>query len=458
VSTSWADDPFFDQGTPESIDGGTTSAGLLWHAVSPRWGHSMHTMCSYQGMFPAKLANYFIQSYSAPGDLVLDPFSGRGTTVLQARASGRQGVASDLSPLAYVLSAAKANPPSWKDLTKTIDRLERDYAKRTTPDPDVSPDIEMLFHPDTLRQLWFLRRWLLRTNYVTWDPCKLMIGGSLAGILHGSFRTNGTSAYLSISMPNTFSMAPTYVRKYVAENGLVAPDQNVFARLREKVARLYLDSTSGLSGTVHLDDAVRSVGRNDLRGKVQLAVTSPPYLKVMNYGTSNWIRLWWLGLDDVSRQRGAGRLALDAELDHQHQYGPYKEFILKVLRGIRDALAPTGIVAFVVGDVATPDRPSLALARQLWDDIGDQTGLHFVDLIEDDLPSHNKVSRIWGDTRGQATDRDCVLVLSRQPNVKNPPQFEVDWSEPCKDAGPDEAHEILRASRPPTQRALRLAR
>lgn len=447
MTASWTDDPFFDQVIPESLDGGTTSAGPLWHAVSPRWGHSMHTMCSYQGMFPAKLANYFVQSYSAPGDVVLDPFSGRGTTVLQARASGRKGVGGDLSPLAYVLSAAKANPPSWAELMQAISRLERDYSRRGSADPDVSDDVEMLFHPTTLRQLWYLRRWLLQASYTTWDPCKLMIAGSIAGILHGATRRDGTSAYLSISMPNTFSMAPAYVRKYVAENDLVAPDQDVFARLREKVARLYLDSEVGDPGTVHLDDAVNTVSRKDLRGQVQLVVTSPPYLKVMNYGTSNWIRLWWLGLDDVSRQRGAGRVALDAELDHQHQYGPYKDFILRVLRGIRSVLSPTGVVAFVVGDVATPDRPSFALAHQIWDDIGPDTGLHLVDLIEDDLPSHNKVSRIWGETRGQATDRDCVLVLSRQSGTASALPAIVDWSEPYKDAGPDEAHDIVRASK-----------
>ena len=45
-----------------------------------------------------------------------------------------------------------------------------------------------------------------------------MIGGSLAGIMHGSFRRDGTSQYLSISMPNTFSMSPSYVKKYIEEN------------------------------------------------------------------------------------------------------------------------------------------------------------------------------------------------------------------------------------------------
>src|SRR4051812_10339973 len=118
----WADS-FFDVPEPDSIDGGTTNAGHLWHTAGARWGHSMHTMCSYHGMFPARLAHYFIQRYSEPGDLVVDPFSGRGTVPLQARVEGRRTISNDLSPLAYVLSSAKANPPTWLTVTKALSEL-----------------------------------------------------------------------------------------------------------------------------------------------------------------------------------------------------------------------------------------------------------------------------------------------------------------------------------------------
>src|SRR5690242_962064 len=115
---NWLDEAFFEVPEPEPLDGGKTSEGTLWHSASVRWGHSMHTMCSYHGMFPAKLAHYFIQRYSQPGDVVLDPFSGRGTVPLQARVEGRRTISNDLNPLAYVLSLAKSNPPSWAAINK----------------------------------------------------------------------------------------------------------------------------------------------------------------------------------------------------------------------------------------------------------------------------------------------------------------------------------------------------
>ncbi|HZU72485.1 MAG TPA: DNA methyltransferase [Acidimicrobiales bacterium] len=448
----WLEAAFFDEPEDDSLDGGTTDHGPLWHAISPRWGHSMHTMCSYHGMFPPKLAHYFIERYSQPDEVVLDPFSGRGTTTLQARVEGRNTISNDLNPLAYVLTRAKAAPPTWTSVMGTIDQLERRYRARAQRDVDVPADIEMLFHKNTLRQLVFLRSYLFRRPMSTWSREEFMIAGAVAGILHGAHRSDGSSQYLSISMPNTFSMSPAYVRNFIRENRLIKLDQDVFECLRDKLARLYLDETRGSAGQVSKRDAtgLLSNPKAMAAGSVDLIVTSPPYLQVVNYGTQNWIRLWWLGLDEVSRNAGEGRRKLDAKLDHQHNYDAYADFMLRTMKGARRVLKKTGVAVLVIGDVTVPGKPSVALALQVWEDIGDRTGLKQLAVIEDSLPVQNKVSRIWGDTKGKATDRDCALVLARKdgnPITDNP---DVDWEEPYKDGGPDAAHDRLRQARRPS--------
>ena len=163
-SHDWSEDAFFNMPDRDSLDGGNTSAGALWHGISPRWGHSMHTMCSYHGMFPAKVAHYFIQRYSRPGDLVLDPFSGRGTVPLQARVEGRRTVSNDLNPLAYVLSRAKAHPPNWSAVDTFLRQIEISYHRLSHVEPDVPEDIRMLYHPSTLRQICYLREYLFAKN------------------------------------------------------------------------------------------------------------------------------------------------------------------------------------------------------------------------------------------------------------------------------------------------------
>jgi len=445
TAIDWSEDAFFDVPERGSIDGGTTSAGPLWHSASPRWGHSMHTMCSYHGMFPAKLAHYFIQGYSVPGDVVLDPFSGRGTVALQARVEGRRVIANDLNPLAYVLSRAKAAPPKWSAVMDAVARLEKQYRRATASDPDVSDDIRMLYHPNTLRQLIFIRSYLLKRDLVEWAPEQLMIGGALAGIMHGAHRRDGSSQYLSISMPNTFSMSPSYVAKFIKENGLVAPDQDVFERIRDKLARLYLDELPGVDGETHAADAAELLTKGLIKARsVDLAVTSPPYLQVVNYATANWIRLWLLGVDEVGREAGSGRKSMNAALDHNHTYTTYRQFLLRILCGLERVLKKNGVAAVVIGDVANPGKEAVPLARKIWDDVGGETRLKLLELIEDDLPVDKKVSRIWGDTKGQATDRDCVLVLTPNGSSAASGVADVDWEEPYKDGGPDAAHDRLK--------------
>ncbi len=395
-------------------------------------------------MFPARLAHYFIQRYSKPADLVVDPFSGRGTVPLQARVEGRRTISNDLSPLAYVLSSAKASPPSWHAVTDALADLREGYIARQD-DPDVSPDIRMLYHPRTLKQLCYIRDYLLSESRLVWSKEKRMIAGALAGIMHGAHRRDGSSQFLSVSMPNTFSMSPRYVEKFIREKGLVPPDQDVFERIQDKLARLYLDAIDGPAGTTHAENATALLARGGVEpGSVDLLVTSPPYLGVVNYGTANWIRLWLLGVDEVGREHGAGRKQLDGLLDHGHNYEAYKLFMKRLFDGVEKTLKPNGVAAIIIGDVVEPGKDRVPLAEQIWEELGDATGLKLEQLIEDHLSVDKKVSRIWGDTKGQATDKDCVLVLAREGAEVPHQDAKIEWDEPYKDGGPDAAHARLR--------------
>jgi len=166
----------------------------------------------------------------------------------------------------------------------------------------------------------------------------------------------------------------------------------------------------------------------------------------VNYGTSNWIRLWWLGLDEVSRHAGAGRAELDSELDHGHTYTTYSDFLLRTLRGIRRVLKPNGVAVLVIGDVHS-NGSTVDLAEKIWADIGETSGLQLFSLIADDMAAKNMVSRIWGETKGNATDRDCVLVLTRTNGEPSISPEQIDWDETYKDGGPDAVHSQVAGKR-----------
>jgi len=128
---------------------------LPWHLAPRRWGHSLHSLCSYMAMFPPAIPHFFIRWLTEPGDVVYDPFSGRGTTALEACLLKRVGLGSDANPMAWTLTAAKSNPPSRDRLELRLDDLRR--RMRAGSISHVPDKIQMLFHPSTLSQLVFLQ-------------------------------------------------------------------------------------------------------------------------------------------------------------------------------------------------------------------------------------------------------------------------------------------------------------
>ena len=75
-----------------------------------------HTFYRYPARFPPSLAATAIRLFSQEGDVVLDPFVGGGTTVVEAYALRRAGVGCDISPLATFIGEAKTTLLSPEEL------------------------------------------------------------------------------------------------------------------------------------------------------------------------------------------------------------------------------------------------------------------------------------------------------------------------------------------------------
>jgi site-specific DNA-methyltransferase (adenine-specific) len=410
-----------------------------WKDQQRLWGHSFHPMCSYLASFPAGLAHAFIARYTRPGDVVMDPFSGRGTTPLQACAEGRIGVGNDLNPFAYILTAAKVDPPTradvktrmtairvawaataseWNEIAATV-AADPHSASIPVPGPGSRPiggscvaradaplpaEVALAFHPKTLAQVLFLRAGLDPD-----DRTDRFILATLTGILHGK-----SGSYLSAVMPNTFSMAPRYVREFVARTGFHSPERDTFALLDDKIRRLYRQPVPARRGIALLGDArdagVRTREALHARGlpdRARLVVTSPPYLRVVKYGYYNWLRLWFLGYDAS---------AIDDLLDDAHHRDAYLVFMREVLRGLRPALADDAVVALVVGDVeldrGRPANGGVGLAETVWETAAAPEGYRLAGVAMDDIAAGRKMTKVWGEEAGQATKLERILILS----------------------------------------------
>ncbi len=399
-----------------------------WKLLPKRWGNVMHAMCSYMGMFPASLPRYFIEQFSAPGDIVVDPFAGRGTTPLEACLAGRVGIGFDLNPLASLLTRAKTDPPSLSDALERVREMERTYVRSGVSDR-APPEIAMLYDGRrTMPQLLHMRETL-----DLHERTDAMLLASLTGILHGNHaRDPRKSRCLSISMPNTFSMAPGYIRRFARAKKLRKYPFDAFERLRSRLEHLYTDGITDVRGRGVQSDAL-DISRHLAPGSVKLVVTSPPYLNVVRYGKFNWIRLWLLG-ESVDRVDGSlkGHLDLSLQVEKTDRqlglsdrlnYRRYCEFLRLSLVECARVLRDDGLCVVTIGDVET-NQHDRRLGLEVWNDIAADVPLTHVTTIDDWIDTSIKVSRIWGETKGRATKVDRVLVLRKKsmpsPNFADP--------------------------------------
>lgn len=379
-----------------------------WHRAPRRWGHPLHSVCSYFAMFPPQLAHVFVRWLTEPDEVIYDPFSGRGTVGLEAALTGRRALLSDANPLAVALSTAKVRIPSR---ARTLDRLHELRSAYTSGSEDldeVPPAIRILYTDETLRQLVYLRRALGR------GAADSLLRAMTLGMLHANHSRKGATRGFSVSMPNTFAMGPTYVEQYIGRHRLVAPECDVFAMLAARVDRLQLPSSSQTAGRAWRQDATRRLSLGTTQPR--LVLTSPPYLQVIKYGKYNWVRLWFLGQDPKD---------VDASLTSTSSPSRYLQFMADVLAQLRGAIADDAFVALVIGDVRRGDK-QLNLARAVADEVAIPEGWHCHGTVVDRLPTQHKVSRIWKTQPGRATKVDRVLLLSPQSRSL-PPLSPIRW-------------------------------
>jgi SAM-dependent methyltransferase len=299
----------------------------LWTLNSKSF-HPLHRICSYMGSFPPQLPAFFLDKYPE-AKTVLDPFAGRGTTVLEAVLRGKKVYGVDVSPLARLLSSVKVTCPTMVDVVQEI------YSLNLNGDGDVPPppeDVAPFYDEATWRQVWRLRE-AKRSDALT----------ALAlGKLHGH-----SSGFFSCTTFNVVSIHGAALTKLkdkhrgvVKEKGkvtFVEGTRNVTGLLRTAAKKFLPNEPVQGDGQILAADA-RNIPLPD--GSIDIIITSPPFLDVIDYADVNWLRLWFLGHDYQRVPTTFFRSMAD-----------YKTFLRDVLRELARLLSPTGHIVFEVGPV-----------------------------------------------------------------------------------------------------------
>lgn len=265
----------------------------LWTSRQ-RQANPLHEV-SYRGCFKPQLPAYFIERLTQQGEIVYDPFSGRGTTAVEAALHGRQIIANDINPLSEILTLPRLELPSVSEIDKRLRELT--FPANVATDIDLS----MFFHRNTLNELLGLRQYLARRRRDGHEDradrwIRMVATNRLTGHSPGFFSVYTLPPNQAVSPENQVKInlkldqVPAYkdiraliLRKSMQlQGGITAAD-----RWRLRAAALSAKFLTGAAA------ATKGIAANS----VKLTVTSPPFLDVIQYARDNWLRCWFNGLD-----------------------------------------------------------------------------------------------------------------------------------------------------------------
>jgi hypothetical protein len=302
-----------------------------------RAAHSLHEI-SYRACFKPQLPRFFIDRLTEPGAVVYDPFAGRGTTPLEAALTGRVPVACDINPLTAVLLEPRLAPPPAAEVRARLEAI--DLSGRV----EVPHDLHAFFHPDTLRDIAALRAYLLAREQA----------GALDGVdrwirMVAVNRLTGHSpGFFSVyTLPPNQATSVLSQRKINEARNQVPPRRDVRAVILKKTKALLKDLTpadaQALASAAHQARLITRAAHHTpeiVEASVDLVVTSPPFLTVVNYKMDNWLRCWFCGIDPEA-----------VRLTVPHRVDKWQAAMTRVFRELHRVLKAGASVAFEVGEV-----------------------------------------------------------------------------------------------------------
>ena len=321
------------QDSPSFQDEHRRYSGELWTSQQ-RQMHSLHYVVSYRASFKPELPDFCIRRYSKKGDVVLDPFTGRGTTALQANLLGRVAWASDINPLAVRMTKAKVDPARLDEIVLALNYVD---FKRPVDLTGFQTNFAPFYHPDTYRELVNLKNFIQGRPDRVNSFIELLAVSRLHGHSPGFF---SVYSFPQISIPPERQDLINKKRRQVPEYRAVAP------RIIKKAAQALRDGVSSEFNAISANNRIEGSDSRNLHwvssNSVDLIVTSPPFLDKVDYITDNWLECWFCGVNPKHFQH---KLVMCRSIEE------WRQFMRDVLREMVRVLKPNCYAVVEVGEV-----------------------------------------------------------------------------------------------------------
>lgn len=316
-----------------------TYVNEFWTARQ-RQANSLHEV-SYRACFKPQLPRFFIERLTQLGDVVYDPFMGRGTTAIEAALLGRVPFGNDINPLSLTLTSPRLLPPTLEQVEARL----RDI--RLTDHDEFPKDLRAFYHPDTLREICALKKHFLKNANSRRSSSTAAVDQWLCMIALNRLTGHSPGFFSVYTLPPNQAVSLASQLKINAKRKQTPPRRDVIKIILKKSNQLLGDVTPDIRQTLRsVAEAARftNAPANDTRElppeSVALAVTSPPFLDVVQYADDNWLRCWFLGIDPKS-------VAITAP----KKIEAWAVVMTNVFRELHRVLKIGGHIAFEVGEV-----------------------------------------------------------------------------------------------------------
>jgi DNA modification methylase len=347
----------------------------------------------YYAMFPIDFAFNVVEKYSKPGQSIIDPFAGRGSSVFAAGALNRKGIGIEINPVGWVYGKTKIAPTTK---TRVLDRLEYIFDRRL----DFLNDLKAL--PLFFRHCYcdnVLSFLLSARRNLDWRNRKIdrTLMAFLLLYLHGKLKEG-----LSNQMRMSKALGPEYCMNWWKEkNMLTPPEINPYKFLKQRIEWRYkVGKPKMTSCDFILGDStkeIRKIGQKITSEdeKFSLLFTSPPYWSVTNYYADQWLRFWLLGgptHPSYGRSKYEGRF-------HSKEF--YKEMLHSVFSQLAPYMADNSTIYVRTDSRKFTFNTTLQLLQDIFSD-------YTVKWIDQPFPEKTQTS-ILGNSSKSKGEIDIVL-------------------------------------------------
>jgi DNA modification methylase len=254
------------------------------------WGHSNHSLCSYQGKLKPSIAHHLVSIFVPNGGKMLDPFSGVGTIPFEAALNGIFSYGIDISPSACFISTAKVSINNKIICDGYIEKLQAFIKNNKCSAEEINEaktfgfnkTLSEYYESETLKEIILARRFLKENP--PQNSSEMLVISSLLHILHGN-------------KPYALSRRSHPIVPYAPQGDFEY--KNLIVKLTGKVEKSFSEKLpqNFTAGKIFNQDAT-SIWPQEINN-LDAVITSPPFFDSTRFYLANWIRLWFSGWSPV---------------------------------------------------------------------------------------------------------------------------------------------------------------